>query len=210
MKNKIMKFVQSSILLLSIIFSYQATAGLIMRDQGMVYDDVLNITWLLDANYAKTSGAIDADSSGKMTWTNANAWVDSINVGGFSDWRLATVDTVNSDKSELAHMFMVNLTNTDSLINKSFSDVNTGEKYNFSNLFGSRYWTDTSVNDTKAWSFSFSNGSENGNKLKSETFKAWAVREGDVMSFSVPEPTNIAIFIIGIMGLIHVRRISKK
>ena len=33
----------------------QAQAALVDRGGGMLYDTVLNITWLQDANYAKTS-----------------------------------------------------------------------------------------------------------------------------------------------------------
>jgi len=33
-----------------------SNAGLIDRGEGMIYDDVLDITWLQDSNYAKTSG----------------------------------------------------------------------------------------------------------------------------------------------------------
>ncbi len=37
----------------------------------MVYDDVLDITWLADANYAQTSGY---DSDGRMNFSAANTW----------------------------------------------------------------------------------------------------------------------------------------
>ena len=36
--------------------SMSAHAVLVDRGGGMLYDTVLNITWLQDANYAKTSG----------------------------------------------------------------------------------------------------------------------------------------------------------
>jgi hypothetical protein len=39
-----------------------AQAGLIDRGNGMVYDNWLDITWLTDANYAKTSGHHATDS----------------------------------------------------------------------------------------------------------------------------------------------------
>jgi hypothetical protein len=56
------------------------------------YDDTaLNITWLADANHAKTSGY---DADGRMTWDEAKTWVDKLVVGAYSDWRLPTmVDT---------------------------------------------------------------------------------------------------------------------
>lgn len=41
-----------------------AQAALWDRGNGMIYDDVLNVTWLQDANYAKTSGY---HATGRMT-----------------------------------------------------------------------------------------------------------------------------------------------
>jgi hypothetical protein len=60
-------------------------AALIDRGNGMIYDDVLNITWLQDANYAKTSGH---DADGRMTWNESMAWASSLIFGGYDDWRL--------------------------------------------------------------------------------------------------------------------------
>ena len=58
----------------------------------MIYDDVLDITWLQDANYAMSSGY---DTDGKMTWNEAIAWADQLSFGGFNDWRLPMVSPVN-------------------------------------------------------------------------------------------------------------------
>jgi hypothetical protein len=109
----------------------QAGAALHDRGGGMIYDDVLKITWLQDANYAKTSGH---DADGRMSWANAKNWADNLVYGGFSDWRLPTIlDTgapgcdfansgtdcgynvqtydsgTNTVYSELAYMYYVNL-----------------------------------------------------------------------------------------------------
>lgn len=46
-----------------------ASASLIDRGGGLIYDSTKNNTWLQDANYAKTSG-FDAD--GKMYWADAS------------------------------------------------------------------------------------------------------------------------------------------
>ncbi len=126
MKNKKLKLM----LLIGLALSGSAQAALNDRGGGMLYDDVLNITWLQDANYAKTSGYAGANAAGYMNWTSANTWANDLVYGGYSDWRLATntpVDGVDwnydftvdgstdfgynitSPHSELAYMYHVNL-----------------------------------------------------------------------------------------------------
>jgi hypothetical protein len=112
--------------LLACGLSGTAHATLIDRGSGLIYDDVLNITWLQDANYAKTSGY---DADGMMTWADANAWAANLVYGGYDDWRLPDVDPIGaafnynlsyngttdfaygitSQNSELAYMYYVNL-----------------------------------------------------------------------------------------------------
>jgi hypothetical protein len=113
-------------------FAAHAHATLFDRGGGMIYDDVLNITWLQDANYAKTSGY---DADGKLTWTDAMAWVgglvfiDSVRGVSYSDWRLPlTTDlglpgiqytnsgtdggfNVNTSSSELSHLWYLDFRN---------------------------------------------------------------------------------------------------
>lgn len=116
-----------------------AQAALHDRGGGLVYDDVLDVTWLADANYARTSGY---DEDGRMTWSEAMTWVEQLTydhvVGGvtintYDDWRLPAlldqgsasykwsnsgsdtgynVRTVGEDGtvySELAYMYYFNL-----------------------------------------------------------------------------------------------------
>ena len=84
-------------LLAGLALSGAAQATLIDRGGGLIYDDVLNITWLQDANYAKTSGY---DADGRMTWDQATTWAanlsyyDSVRGVTYDDWRLPTmIDT---------------------------------------------------------------------------------------------------------------------
>jgi hypothetical protein len=68
-----------------------ANATLLDRGGGLIYDDVLDITWLQDANYAQTSGY---DADGMMTWYDAIVWAekleyyDSVREVTGTDWRL--------------------------------------------------------------------------------------------------------------------------
>ena len=66
----------ASILLL---VSVQVNATLIDRGGGLIYDDVLNITWLQDANLGAGSSFDDGGSTtdGLMNWQNAVDWAIS-------------------------------------------------------------------------------------------------------------------------------------
>lgn len=114
-------------LFLSIGFSTVAHAVLIDRGNGMIYDSGQNLTWLQDANYARTSGY---DADGLMGWDSAIAWATGLSYGGYSDWRLPTVTNagapgvqcsnsgpdcgynVNTSGSEMAYMWYDILGNT--------------------------------------------------------------------------------------------------
>jgi len=109
-------------------FSSTSWATLFDRGGGMIYDSVLDITWLQDANFAMTSGA---DADGRMTWSQANTWAANLVYGGYSDWRLPTTPDAggpfvfgwdgvqpynynygyNMTTSEMGYMFYVNLGN---------------------------------------------------------------------------------------------------
>lgn len=56
------------------------------------YDSVLDLTWLRDANLAKTSGV---DTDGFMSFTEANDWAASLSLFGGENWRLPAVTPVN-------------------------------------------------------------------------------------------------------------------
>ena len=85
----------SLVLLAGMGLAPAAEASLISRLGGLaVYDTDFKITWLADANYAKTSGY---DVEGQMDWTTANAWAASLNIGGYTGWRLPT--TLQPDAS---------------------------------------------------------------------------------------------------------------
>lgn len=77
-----------------------ASAALVDRGGGLIYDTVLNVTWLQDANYAFTSGYNTFDY-GTMNWADANAWVaglsyyDSVRNVSYSGWRLPVVRPIN-------------------------------------------------------------------------------------------------------------------
>ena len=87
----------------SAVVTSTAQASLVDRGGGLLYDNVLNVTWLQDANYAKTSGY---DADGGLDWSRANTWAanlvyhDSIRNVDYSDWRLAHNTPVNGTSFE--------------------------------------------------------------------------------------------------------------
>ena len=128
-----MKKVVLALATAGLLSSGAAQAALVDRGGGLLYDTVLNVTWLQDANYAKTSGY---DADGRMIWSEANTWAanlvyhDSVRNVDYSDWRLASNTPVNgstwnykeasngstdagynitSPQSELSYMYYVNL-----------------------------------------------------------------------------------------------------
>ena len=120
------------------LLSVNSQAALFDRGNGMIYDNVLDVTWLQDANYANTSGYVTAGgravsaNAGRMTWDEATTWAAQLNYGGFNDWRLPGVKPINgvnfqiavsfngstdfgehitSPQSEMSYMYYVNLQN---------------------------------------------------------------------------------------------------
>jgi hypothetical protein len=116
----------------------QGSAELIDRGGGLIYDADLNVTWLQDANDAKTIGYSLADANGFMDEPAASTWVgnlsyyDSVRGVTLSNWRLPDVKPVNgtsfnytlaydgssdlgfhitSTQSELSHLYYVELGN---------------------------------------------------------------------------------------------------
>jgi hypothetical protein len=97
-----------------VLTSGMAQAALIDRGGGLLYDDVLNVTWLQDANYAKTSGY---DADGLMDWSAAKTWASGLNISRFAGesltgWRLpASGDyyDITSPNCEMSYMYYVNL-----------------------------------------------------------------------------------------------------
>lgn len=77
-----------------------AQASLIDRGGGLIYDDVLDITWQQTVNLASTQtfGVTGISSNGAMSWSTAHNWISAMNSAnylGYNDWRLPTTTPVN-------------------------------------------------------------------------------------------------------------------
>ncbi len=200
----------------------ETEAILLDRGNGLFYDTDLSITWLQDANYAKTSGD---DADGLMTWSQAVTWAESLVFAGFDDWRLPKFRdigspgcnwefsgtdcgyNVNPITNEMAHLFY------NELGNKAYYDIygqyqpgwgltNTGD---FMNIQPYIYWTGTEVSSSTgaAWTFDFNIGYQTYDG-KAASYYAWAVRGGDVSA--VPEPSTLILFGSTLLGLVLLRK----
>jgi hypothetical protein len=204
-----------------------AQAALIDRGGGLIYDTDLDITWLADANYAKTSGY---DADGMMDWNTATTWAanlnyyDSVRKITWTDWRLpTTTDTgtpgcnyaysgtdcghnVDPASSEMAHLFYTeqgNLSPYDA--SGAYRGGLRGVDWGlvnfgpFTNLQYDFYWsgTEQAPGPTSSWIFD-ADGYQNGADHYNR-FYALAVRPGDVAA--VPEAQTYALMLAG-LGLV--------
>ena len=194
-------------------------------DYQAYYDTTLNITWLADASYAKTSGYTSAG----LTWENASTWVENLNFSGYDGWRLPTMIDVGNDAcgneaysgtdcgynvlttdgdtvySEMASLFYdtlgnIGLYDTDGIYPQPGSGlINTGP---FSNMINGSYWTNLGsvTQSSGAWYFNFDGGQQDVGYIYS-SINAWAVHDGDIGASVVPVPATVWLFVSGLIGL---------
>ena len=204
-----------------LVLSTSANAALIGHDLDgdlataeAYYDTESDLTWLADANYARTTDYIEANSLGRMVWSEASTWVTGLDINGVSGWRLP--ETIQPDAncsqqfnesswgygcsgSEMGNLFY------NVLGNSAGSITNTGP---FSNI-GGAYWSATNEN-AEAWYFSMQSGQQDYYP-KSWEFYTWAVHDGEigVQISAVPVPAAVWLFGSGLIGLIGVARRKK-
>ena len=185
-------------------------AALWDRGGGLLYDDVLNVTWLQDANWAATSGY---DDDGRMTYAEATIWAEGLayydTVRGITwdDWRLPdTGDGSNrgSGYPEHYYMFYGNLNGSaGSFPGNQFVDGD-GSTGTVLNLQPYAYWAISTAPGVPGTTmgmefyFNYSNG-DFGFIEASMPLYAWAVRDGDVSP--VPLPPSMILLGNGLFGL---------
>ncbi|OEU52442.1 MAG: hypothetical protein BA871_08870 [Desulfuromonadales bacterium C00003096] len=192
-----------------------AHASLYDLGSGLIYDSILDITWLEDVNYSKTSGY---DNDGNMTWTEATSWADVLEYGGFDDWRLPTMPGVGwgyYNRGELGHMLYVNLdAGGGTFSDGSFVDAygNTLTFDNFPDPGPYWFWSCSEFDSSialpgyeSAWGLKGSGITNIWPKDYLDTSGysrtyAWVVRDGGSPS-PVPVPTTILLLSTGIVGL---------
>jgi len=201
-KNQIL--VALSVTLIGLGLAGTADAALVSRLSGQAYyDDVADLTWLADANYAQTIGY---DADGFMTWQVANDWAAGLDVVGVTGWRLATTDPavsgLNQTGSEMGNLFY------NVLGGSAGSSITTTHNANydlFSHVQSGGYWSSTEYapNANFAWAINMNNGFQIATS-KGGGHGGWAVQSGDVGA--VPVPAAVWLFGSGLLGLIGVAR----
>jgi hypothetical protein len=199
-------------------------AALWDRGGGLIYDDLLKVTWLQHT-----------DLSGKKTWPNLMTWVNNLVYHNpdrniyYDDWRLPRTLPVNGSSyvtnlsydgstdigynisapgsihpgttaSEMAHLFYFTLGNPYGAL------INTGP---FINLQEYTYWSESLATPSAAWTFKMDDGRQDiyDNRINSVwLFYGWAVRDGDV----VPIPSTILLLGLGLLGFAGVRQKSNE
>lgn len=221
-----------------------AQSALMNRGGGMIYDTTANITWLADMNYAFTSGyaasgvapysSYDENTiwtDGRMGWAAAKNWADNLVYGGFSDWRLPTLnpsDTTcshsydagagfglqyygfNCTGGELSRLFVAELGNKagESVLDQT---GDTAEQIAnlalFSNVQSYAYCsgTERASGTFNVWLFNTEMGDQDDVGVKNDALYAVAVRPGDVAA-SVPEPQTLALALMALGAAMVGRR----
>lgn len=165
--------------------------------------------------------------TGWMDLDTANSWVESLNIGGVTGWRLPNTmqpDLTCSDQedyigddgvtetswgtgctgSEMGNLFY------NVLGGVAYSNITTTHNSNyelFKNVMGTyQSATEYAPINIYRWSFVFSNGVQMTG-LKSGHSYAWAVHDGDIAA--VPLPTAAWLFGSGFLGLVGIARRKK-
>jgi hypothetical protein len=186
---KIKLILVASILML---VSGQVNAALTEYGNGFVYDDDLNLTWVLDANLAGTTGYSDTlytyDTDGRMTWPDALTWVDQLVIDDFDDWKLPT-------QSQMEHLHY------DELGNFIYNDPNWVPGHEnadpFINVGENHYWSSIG-----GQIFNFKEGTSNIGTSYFNLFHAWAVHDGYLTVSPIPVPAAVWLFGTALIGLV--------
>lgn len=166
-----------------------ANAMLIDRGDGLIYDDVLDVTWTQNANI--NSFAVWDD---QVAWADGLSLFDSVRNVSLDNWRLPSMD-LNLDGTIVDCSTATELACRDNEYGYMFhqNGVSSTSPGLFEGLQGGGYWSGTELagDSSSAWRTLFANGSQPFTAKTDFNF-AWAVRGGDVGV--VPIPAAVWLF----------------
>ncbi|UOA09828.1 DUF1566 domain-containing protein [Methylobacter sp. S3L5C] len=194
------------------LFKTQAAA-----DSNLVNEIIVNNNGVINdasaVNGSHTLTAADFNTStGKMTWFGAQAWVNNLTLGGFTDWRLPIITEGasggNPPVSEMVALFANGPSGGAGAGNGAGAGTgmtNNGSYNIFTNVQSSEYWlgSEYASSPGEAWLFLTTNGTMSYIGKLNQNF-AWAVRSGDVAA--VPLPGAVWLFGSALVGLIGLKR----
>lgn len=188
-----------------------SSAALYDRGNGLIYDDLLDVTWFQNADFAASKisyGMLDFNQAKSMV--SAFAYTDPVSNVTYSDWRLprvidnltpgcnfqgygATNCGLRAGAGEMSILFYITLGNLgyyDTQGNQGQLGWGLSNKGPFLNLQTGNYWYDTPniSNADEVWSFSFGFGTENDSAPIIDAQHLMILRSGDVAA--VPEPSS--------------------
>lgn len=186
------------LLFLLLAISSAADATLVDRGGGLIYDTWLDVTWLRDANMARTMGL---SKDGLMTASEAMKWAADLVYQGYTGWRLPDARNLYKSQpregwkvrtSELGHLYYDELGNSATMK----IDDRSGLRNNgpFINLQPFRYWTNTKYHMPSDfwWYFDMGNGYQWAGLASARSY-AWAVRDGISRPLDLNKPDAVPI-----------------
>jgi len=192
-----------------LLLSTATPATLVDNGGGLIYDNVLGITWTQPDNTLRT-------------WSEAKTWAAGLTLGGANpgDWRLpyisvaagagpftgSAVDCSTATEpacrdNELGYIFYQNLGGTSGSPILSSGDTDLAL---FPGLQSDYYWSGTQYSASFAWIFGFNDGTNDVGNLPGNTYYTWAVYDGNISP--VPVPATVWLFGSGLLGLAGLAR----
>lgn len=198
-----------------------ATAQLQQRDlnsDGTIdayFDVAQNVTWLADANYGGTTGALRSEpmlAPGNSRLRDALSWVAQLDFHGVTGWRLpqSFVPDLAAQCGAGNGMACIGRVTFDSELSRLYDQVGSASPFLNTLAPGGGYahWTGNTFQgggpgQTFVQVFSFGSGQRIVTDETNVPFGlAWAVHDGDVGTVAaIPEPSTYALMLAGLAAV---------
>jgi hypothetical protein len=196
-----------------VFISATTPAALINNGGGLIYDDVLDITWSQPWE----------QPVGTVTWHSASFWASSLSLGGVNNWRLPYISVAAGEgpfagtpvncttaselacrDNELGYMFYHNLSGSFATPILESGDPDLAL---FPTLTTNNFWSSTEKDIDIAWIFDFRFGFQQTSGKDDPFERAWAVHDGNIGAVTIP--AALWLFSSGLGGLFCISRKKK-